>query len=63
MSSRWSDPQRLVERIADQMYRETTRSRNGRPATRRATELPPTVLSPKVRRGARVTRVPRPAPC
>jgi hypothetical protein len=34
MSSRLSDPQRLVELVADQMFREEMRSRNGyRPAT------------------------------
>ncbi|MGH2984867.1 MAG: hypothetical protein ACRDK5_11550 [Solirubrobacterales bacterium] len=30
MSSRLSDPQRLVELVADQMFREGMRSRNGR---------------------------------
>ncbi len=30
MSSRLSDPQRLVELVADQMFREEMRSRNGR---------------------------------
>jgi hypothetical protein len=29
MSTRLSDPQRLVELIADQMFREEMRSRNG----------------------------------
>jgi hypothetical protein len=29
MSSRLSDPQRLVELVADQMFREEMRSRNG----------------------------------
>jgi hypothetical protein len=30
MSRRLSDPQRLVELVADQMFRESMRSRNGR---------------------------------
>jgi hypothetical protein len=30
MSTRLSDPQRLVELVADQMFREEMRSRNGR---------------------------------
>jgi hypothetical protein len=37
MSSRLSDPQRLVELVADEMFRELSRSRNGH---RRAGEVP-----------------------
>jgi hypothetical protein len=46
MSSRLSDPQRLVELVADQMFREEMRSRNGqRPVENAAIPDGPTAQS------------------